>query len=104
MSLKYRDWQGNETPVAGLNGTSGELVPSVSLVQSGTVNFSCGADSWTTVDVTFATPMPDTDYLVNTDSGETAYVHVQVATVKRTTGFTMIIWNRDAVSNTGIIR
>lgn len=104
MSLKYRNSQGVETPVAGLNGTSGELVPSVALMQSGTVNFSCDANSWTTVDVTFTTPMPDTDYLVNTDSGEAAYVHVQVATTKRTTGFTMIVWNRDAVSNTGIIR
>lgn len=92
---------GDLTRVAGL---SGELVPSVALKQSGQVNFSCDANSWTTVDVTFATPMPDTDYLVNTDSGETEYVHVQVATTKRTTGFTMIIWNRDTVSNTGIIR
>lgn len=92
---------GDLTRVAGL---SGELVPSVALQQSGTVTFSCEANSWTTVDVTFATPMPDTDYLVVTDSGETAYVHVQNATIKQTTGFTMIVWNRDAVSNTGIIR
>ena len=103
MSIKYRNSQGVETLVAGTS-PSGELVPSVTYIQSGTVTFSCGADSWTTVDVTFATPMPDTDYLVVTDSGETAYVHVQNATTKRTTGFTMIIWNRDAVSNTGIIR
>lgn len=37
MSLRFRNSQGTETPVAGLNGTSGELVPSVALKQSGSV-------------------------------------------------------------------
>lgn len=99
MSLKYRDSQGIETPVAGLNGTSGELVPSVSLYQKGSQAFSCAANSWTTVDVTLNTPMPDNDYQVILDSGATAYVHVQNVMRKSTTGFVAIVYNRDSLSS-----
>lgn len=99
MSLKYRDSQGTETPVAGLNGTSGELVPSVSLYQKGSQAFSCAANSWTTVDVTLNTPMPDNDYQVILDSGATAYVHVQNVMRKSTTGFVAIVYNRDSLSS-----
>lgn len=65
MSLKYRDASGIETPVAGLNGTSGELVPSVSLYQTGqdlhtvTTIYAGDIRSYT---VTFTTPMPDANY------------------------------------------
>ena len=104
MSLKYRDSQGVETHVAGLNGKSGSLVPSVSLYQKGQVNFSCDANQWCTVDITLNSPMPDNDYVVVMDSGNTAYVHVQNITYKTTTGFTAIVWNRDALSGTGIIK
>ena len=38
MSLKYRNASGVETPIAGLNGTSGELVPSTTYIQSGQVS------------------------------------------------------------------
>lgn len=99
MSLKYRDSSGTETPVAGLNGTSGELVPSVSLYQKGSQAFSCAANSWTTVDVTLNTPMPDNDYQVILDSGATAYVHVQNVMRKSTTGFVAIVYNRDSLSS-----
>lgn len=69
MSLKYRDSQGNETPVAGLNGTSGELVPSVSLYQSGTdTTGTISAGGYANKEITFTTPMPDTDYVINFDS------------------------------------
>lgn len=73
MSLKYRNASGVETPVAGLNGTSGELVPSVALMQSGIATFSeidVGAVGF--VEVTLSTPMPDTDYLVQVYSDNTA--------------------------------
>lgn len=66
MSLKYRDSQGTETPVAGLNGASGELVPSVALQQSGTVTCNIStSDNLAKATVTFSTPMPDADYIIN---------------------------------------
>lgn len=67
--------------------------------KSGTVNFSCGANDWTTVNVTFDSPMPDTDYVVTLESGNTAYVHVQNVTTKSTNGFIIILWNRDSLSD-----
>ena len=65
MSLKYRDSQGNETPVAGLNGTSGELVPSISLVLTGTISLP-EQDAHSQSDMTIQLPqrMPDSDYEV----------------------------------------
>ena len=72
--------------------------------KSGTVNFSCSENSWTTVDITFDSPMPDTDYAVTLESGNTAYVHVQNVTFKTVNGFTVIVWNRDTLTdNRGII-
>lgn len=64
MSLKYRNASGVETPVAGLNGTSGELVPSNSLLQSGSIRATVEANGITTIAITFTEPMPDTDYVV----------------------------------------
>ena len=65
MSLKYRNASGVETPISGLNGTSGELVPSVTYVQSGQVSIGeVAANVSGTKTVTFTTPMPDTNYLV----------------------------------------
>lgn len=66
--------------------------------KSGTVNFNCGANQWTTVDVTFDSPMPDTDYVVTLESSNTAYVHVQNVTTKTTNGFIIIVWNRDELA------
>ena len=66
MSLKYRNSQGVETPVAGLNGQNGSLVPSVALVQSGTVTCNIStSDNLAQATVTFSTPMPDADYIIN---------------------------------------
>ena len=65
MSLKYRNASGVETPIAGLNGTSGELVASASYIQSGQVSIGeVAANVSGTKTVTFTTPMPDTNYLV----------------------------------------
>ncbi len=88
MSLKYRDSQGTETPVAGLNGTSGELVPSVALVQRGVFNLpaTSGQDSTGVVSVTFSTPMPDTDYEVMLVDG-TVWGRLLYVDTKKTTGF-----------------
>ena len=66
MSLKFRSQDGTETPVAGLNGTSGELVPSVALMQSGTVTCNIStSDNLAQAIVTFSTPMPDANYIIN---------------------------------------
>ena len=67
MSLKYRNQNGVETPVAGLNGTSGELVPSVSLYRKGTVTNATVITSkdYERIEVIFDTPMPDADYIVD---------------------------------------
>lgn len=99
MFGKVNKTTGDVSEIAGL----GELVPSVSLYQTGSVNFSCGPDQWTTVDITLNRPMPDPDYVVVMDSAQTAYAHVQAVTYKTTTGFTAIIYNRDALSGNGII-
>lgn len=65
MSLKYRNSQGNETPVAGLNGTSGELVPSVALKQSGVINVEVTEiNVLVEKTVTLSSSMPDTNYEV----------------------------------------
>lgn len=70
----------------------------------GTVNFNCSENNWNTVDIAFDSPMPDTDYVVTLESGNTAYVHVQNVTFKTVNGFTVIVWNRDALTdNRGII-
>ena len=72
--------------------------------KSGVVNFNCGENSWNTVDITFDSPMPDTDYVVTLESSNVAYVHVQNVTFKTVNGFTVIVWNRDALTdNSGII-
>lgn len=68
MSLKYRDASGVETPVAGLNGTSGELVPSVSLYQNGTYTGSLPV-GYSQNTVIFSEAMPDTDYIVTLSTG-----------------------------------
>lgn len=66
---------------------------------SGTVNFNCGANEWNTVNVTFDSPMPDTDYVVTLESGNTGYVHVQNVTTKSVNGFIIIVWNRDSLTD-----
>lgn len=98
MSLKYRDSQGNETPVAGLNGTSGELVPSVSVIRSGTYTPSgpVQVQEDLSFSVTFSEPMPDNDYQVifGSSSNNTSSGTIQCAVRSRdTTGFTGVIRN-----------
>jgi len=101
MSLKYRDNNGTETPVAGLNGTSGELVPSVALMQSGTYTPSSAVQAQEDLafSVTFATPMPDADYLVDWWYGPSLSGVLQVAIRTRTTtGFSGVLRNVGANS------
>ena len=105
MSLKFRDANGVETPVAGLNGTSGELIPSVSYYQTGFLNFSNLTDDFADVTilnienqsvqyrVVFSTPMPDTDYVVVVDVHNTN-LQVEVATANKTAnGFIVTVRN-----------
>lgn len=105
MSLKYRDSQGTETPVAGLNGTSGELVPSVALYQTGYLNSNNLIDTHKDVTildiehpsvqyrVTFSTPMPDTDYVVIVDVHNTN-LQAEVASADKTVnGFIVTVRN-----------
>lgn len=105
MSLKYRDSSGAETPVAGLNGTSGELVPSVSLYQKGSK--LSDTDNWIPGDsgifsITFATPMPDADYdvIVGIDTPE---INVSVAYDKTVNGFKAKVENVSSVTYAGRI-
>jgi len=99
MSLKYRDSQGTETPVAGLNGTSGELVPSMALKQSGTASIFMPSTSELTdlfiKTVTFDTPFDDTDYVLNVDQCEVSEAEINRVYDKTTTGFTVaVMYNR----------
>lgn len=99
MSLKFRNSQGVETPVAGLNGTSGELVPSVALQQSGTATIAMLSTSELTdlftKTVTFDTPFDDTDYVLNVDQCEVSEAEINRVYDKTTTGFTVVVmYNR----------
>ena len=71
MSLRFRNQNGEEQVVAGL-GISGELIPSASYVQRGTINVTDMGTSndktYKDYNVTFQTPMPDADYEVTLTS------------------------------------
>jgi hypothetical protein len=105
MSLKYRSENGTETPVAGLNGTSGELVPSVALYQKGSK--LSDTESWVPGDsgvfsITFSTPMPDADYdvIVGIDTPE---INVSAAYDKTVNGFKAKVENVSSVTYAGRI-
>lgn len=87
MSLLYRNSNGVETPVSGLNGSSGELVPSASYFQTGSISLAAqAADTETLYSVIFDTPMPDADYVVYFSRSTSTRV-ILVVNVKTTTGF-----------------
>lgn len=78
MSLQYRSSDGTETPVAGL-APAGQLVPSVSLYQSGTTAFEViGAFENASENVVFQTPMPDTDYEVSLSISNSIFVGLSI--------------------------
>ena len=91
MSMLFRDANGVEHPVAGLNGTSGELVPSVSHYQSG--NKTSDTTSWSTGEtgtfsINLSENMPDADYVVVPTlnvAGVSAIVHAKTANSFRVT-------------------
>ena len=94
MSLKYRNASGVETPVAGLNGTSGELVPSVALKQSGAVSVpSLDVQAETSIHATFTTPMPDADYEVSTEESGGSWGRIISIVDKTASGFSMRFLN-----------
>lgn len=96
MSLKYRNGQGVETPLAGLNGTSGELVPSATYLQKGVFavpDLNPTVLNYTSVNVTLTAPMPDDDYIVVIEGCPTGIgTNPYAFTIrnKTTTGFTVI--------------
>lgn len=99
MSLKYRDSQGNETPVAGLNGTSGELVPSTALMKSGVATVSMpntsSLDQLFTVQVTFDTPFEDANYVLNVDQCEVSEAEINRVFDRTASGFYIaVMYNR----------
>lgn len=97
MSIKYRDSQGVETPCAGLNGTSGELVPSVALKQSGTGNTdTISVGGYANKEITFTTPMPDTDYVINFDSNLAGGILFTVMS-KTVSSFVVNIYNMNNI-------
>lgn len=65
MGILYRDSNGTERVLAGL-APAGQLVPSVSLYQKGTDTTSTiSTGGYVNMEITFTTPMPDTDYEIN---------------------------------------
>lgn len=101
MSLKYRNASGVETPVAGLNGTSGELVPSVSLYQTGSFEVEAlPAGGYTNSGViSLQTPFPDTDYIITFDFAHSSLV---AGAIQKTVGnFKATIGNIDPAGGTG---
>jgi len=98
MSLLYRDNQGNETHIAGLNGVSGELVPSVTLQQSGSETISSiSPGAYADREITFVTPMPDTDYVLNFSTISTGGILFTVL-AKTLNSFVVNIWNLNSAT------
>ena len=100
MSLKYRNASGVETPVAGLNGTSGELIPSTALLQSGVAAVympnTSSLDQLFTVQVTFDTPFEDDNYVLNVDQCEVSEAEINRVFDKTASGFYIaVMYNRD---------
>lgn len=101
MSLKFRNQNGVETPVAGLNGTSGELVPSVSMYQTGSFEVdSLPAGGYTTSGViSLQTPFPDTDYIITFDFAHSSLIAGAIQ--KSASNFKVTIGNIDPNGGTG---
>lgn len=101
MSLKFRNQNGVETPVAGLNGTSGELVPSVSMYQTGSFEVDAlPAGGYTNSGViSLQTPFPDTDYIITFDFAHSSLVAGAIQ--KSASNFKVTIGNIDPNGGTG---
>ena len=99
-ALIYRDSEGNETPLAGL-APVGSLVPSTSLVQSGSVSVpDIIAQAETGIQVTFDTPMPDGDYEVFTEESSNSWGRVISIVTKSASGFSMRLLNCSSTTMT----
>lgn len=101
MSLKFRNQNGVETPVAGLNGTSGELVPSVSMYQTGSFEVAAlPAGGYTNSGViSLQTPFPDTDYIITFDFAHSSLIAGAIQ--KSASNFKVTIGNIDPNEGTG---
>ena len=95
MSLGQISPSGAKVPIAGLNGLSGELVPSVSYYQKGTVAVpETAVNGYGTIQVTFGTAMPDTDYVVALGYGATTVAGMTYTVASKSkTGFVFVYTN-----------
>lgn len=97
MSLYYRDSSGDLNRIAGLNGTSGELVPSDAYYQTGSFTVSSvAAGEYSGQAVTFDTEMPDTDYVVTLNTSASISHMIFTVTAKTVSGFSVIATNLDS--------
>lgn len=99
MGILFRNSQGIETPVAGL-APAGQLVPSVSLYQSGTVSGASALvttlepGTFTILTVPLPTSMPDSNYVVQAGT-DSAYVLAEESpSVRGTTSFRLYLTNQ----------
>lgn len=96
MGIFYRNSSGIETPVAGL-APAGQLVPSVSLYQKGSITnpTDIASKAYARIEITLNTPMPDTDYVVDlqTMQGSGLANAFCDAYGKTTSGFAIILAN-----------
>lgn len=104
MSLFYNNNAGLLLPISGLNGQSGELVIGTTDVRTGTCTIPpitpTSTDPWEIETVTFSTPMPDTNYMVDYQLTGSYWNNVMIYVgEKRTTGFDLNI----SVTSGGII-
>lgn len=98
MSLNIKKADGSLQKIAGntviLDATTSEI-------RSGT--FSLSGTSWSTQNITFTTPMPDTNYVVNIESNGLsggAITPFRIAN-KTINGFTLGIYSNEAITYTG---
>ena len=97
MSLRYRSSDGTEQIIAGLT-PGGDIEAGAVAQRSGTVSSGTVASGATeSVNVTFDSPMPDDDYIVNFNTPDTGRLNLRV-TNKTANGFTVSCMNNTSSS------
>ena len=106
MSLYYNNNAGVLTPVSGLNGQSGELVVGTSSVRTGTVSSGTMVSYYyKDISVTFSSPMPDADYVVELGLTNASTTSVMtgcevVADSKTASGFKVRFFSKEKAATT----
>lgn len=97
MSLRYRSSDGTEQIIAGLT-PGGDIEAGAVAQRSGTVSSgTVAAGATESVSVTFDSPMPDDDYIVNFNTPDTGRLNLRVAN-KTANGFTVFCMNNTSSS------